>query len=81
MMEERKPKYAIGQTFTRKGKGWKREYTVTDIYTTRNLEGDLIKFEYLTTHDFLGQSLKELVIETTIAIALWDAGIRPEVTA
>jgi hypothetical protein len=67
---ENQPKFAIGQKFTVKGRGYDRCYVVTDIYITRNLAGAMVKLEYQTEHSLAGQSISELVCETTIARAL-----------
>ncbi len=40
--------------------------TVTDIYTTKNLNGDIIKTTYLAEHDFLGQKVKSEVPASVI---------------
>lgn len=66
---ERQPKFDIGTRFTPRGKA-RIEYTVTDIYKTHNAAGELVRLEYLTTHQFAGQSVPQLVSETTIAMGL-----------
>lgn len=62
------PRYAIGQQYTnRKG----QFCTVSDILTTRNNAGQIVRLRYAATHVFCGQSVTDWdVLETTIARAL-----------
>ena len=46
------------------------EYTILNIYTTRNENDNIVKIEYLVSHDFLGQRVTELACDTTIARTL-----------
>ena len=65
------PRFKIGTTFTpqsRKGAG---VHTVTDVLTTRNSKGEVVKIRYEATHEFCGQTLTDTdVLETTIARGL-----------
>ena len=65
------PRFKIGTTFTpqsRKGAG---VHTVTDVLTTRNSKGEVVKIRYEATHEFMGQTLTDNdVLETTIARGL-----------
>lgn len=42
-------------------------HEVKDFLITRNLAGELIRKEYVVTHEFCGQTMRELVTETTVA--------------
>ena len=46
------------------------EYTILNIYTTRNENDNIVKIEYLVSHDFLGQRVTDLFVDTTIAKCL-----------
>ena len=42
--------------------------TITDIHTTFNLAGELVKTRYVATHQFLGQTVTESdIVATTVA--------------
>jgi hypothetical protein len=70
-------RFPIGLTFTvKRGKAPAREYRITDILTTRNNAGEVVRIEYDTVHLFCGQPVSETMIDTTIARAL-----APEVLA
>lgn len=63
----RTPRFAVGTVFTPLRKQAEL-CTVTDILTTRNLAGDIVKIRYVATHLFYGQVVTDSdVIETTIA--------------
>jgi len=67
----KKPRFPIGLTFTRSlGKKVARENTITDILTTVNSKGEVVRIEYEISHKFMGQDLSELVVDTTIARSL-----------
>lgn len=57
--------YPIGTKFTPMSKHPK-EHTVVDYHTTTNMAGDVIKFMYIATHDFLGQSIKSEHVHVTL---------------
>jgi hypothetical protein len=62
------PRFSIGQQFTTRGKGSKL-CTVTDILTTTNSKGEVVKIRYVATHEFCGQTVTDHdVLETTIAM-------------
>lgn len=64
------PKFEIGQTYKTRGKAPKI-CTVTDILKTYNSKGDLVNIRYVSTHKFLGQTVKNYdVLETTIAMGV-----------
>lgn len=68
-----KPRFPIGLIFHRKRFTQAKElteYSILNIYTTRNEAGNVVKIEYLVSHDFLGQRITELMIDTTIARSL-----------
>ncbi len=45
--------------------------TVVDILKTYNSQGELVQIRYVTTHSFLGQTVKNSdVVATTIAMGL-----------
>lgn len=66
-------RFPIGLTFNRlrfpKAKEL-TEYRIDDIYTTRNHAGELVKIEYVVSHEFMGQRIRENMIDTTIARSL-----------
>lgn len=73
MTDERKARFHIGLTFQRKRFPKAKElteYTILNIYTTRNEAGNVVKITYLVSHDFLGQRMTEEMIDTTIARSL-----------
>lgn len=65
-------KYPLGFIFTTKrGKQDTRECVVTDFLTTTNVKGEVVKTEYVISYKFLGQPMKENVVQTTIDRATW----------
>lgn len=65
-----KARMPIGLTYTAKRFPKAKElttYTIEDIYITRNSKGDVVKIEYLVSHPFMGQSITELLCDTSIA--------------
>ena len=73
----RQPRFPVGTKFKtqhRDGrKTWYRINRVTDIWTTYNLDGQLVKTRYVATHEFCGQTVTDYdVVETTIARGLID---------
>lgn len=44
--------------------------TIVDILTTTNHAGEVVRIEYVTTRDFLGQPLQETWPDITIARSL-----------
>jgi hypothetical protein len=64
------PKYNIGQQYKTIGKN-SRICTITDIHTTYNLNGEMVKFRYVSQHEFASQLLTDYdVVETTISRGL-----------
>lgn len=62
------PRWPIGTTFTPRGGKTLREYTVTDVWTTTNAKGEVVRLRYVATHKFLGQTVEDCdVCDTTIA--------------
>lgn len=68
-MENREPKFEIGTVFKTRGKCPKL-CKVVDIYKTFNSSGELVRLEYKTEHEFMGQKISDYVPETTIAMGL-----------
>ena len=67
-MEERQPRFKIGQQYKTRGK-YPRLCTVTDILRTYNAKGELVKIRYEATREFMGQTITDHdVVESTIAI-------------
>lgn len=67
---ERQPKFPIGTKFKTRGEH-SRECTVTDILTTRNAAGYLVRIRYVAEHVFLGQTVTERdICEVTISRGL-----------
>ncbi len=64
-------KYGIGTQFIRAGRKAQHIETVTDYYVTRNLEGEIVKERYVSTHYLLGQPIIDTdVVAVTIARGL-----------
>lgn len=62
--------YAIGTKFMTGGKSPK-QCVVTDIYTTTNSAGEVVRVRYVATHSFLGQVVADYdVCDVTIAKGL-----------
>ena len=63
-------RYAIGQQYMTRGKH-PQCCTVVDILTTTNAAGDRVRIRYVSTHDFLGQSVSDYdVVDATIALGI-----------
>ena len=61
----------IGKQFTKRGKNQKGVvYTVVDELTTTNRAGEVVKTEWLCTHEFFGQHVKSRENQTTIKMGL-----------
>jgi len=58
-------KYKVGTKFIPISKR-KDTHTIIDIYTTRNLNNDIIEIEYACQHQFMKQIVNSRVIRTTI---------------
>jgi len=61
--------YPIGYQFIRMGGARRKRQveTITDVLTTTNLAGDVVKTRYVATHEFCGQTITDCdVIPTTI---------------
>lgn len=66
-------RFPIGLTFTiqRGGKnGRQDDCVIEDIYTTTNRAGEVVRIEYVVTRSFLGQDVREIMVDTTIARSL-----------
>ena len=60
----------IGRKYIKRGKR-KDECTVVDKLTTTNIAGEVVKVRYVTTHEFMGQTITESdVLLTTIKMGL-----------
>lgn len=65
-----KPRFKIGTLFKTRGKH-PRVCIVTDIHTTRDSRGEIVKIRYVATHEFAGQTVTNSdVVDTTIAMGL-----------
>lgn len=65
---DREPKFQIGTRFSTRGKH-PRICTVIDIWKTYNAVGAMVRFRYVATHEFMGQTLTDYdVVETTVAL-------------
>jgi len=63
-------RFKIGDRYIKKGRH-ERVCTIVDIYKTFNSLDELVGVHYVTTHDFMGQTITEYdVIDTTIARGL-----------
>jgi len=49
-------KFPIGTKYMTRGKH-PNECTVTDIHSTFNVSGEMVKFRYVSTHTFCGQTV------------------------
>ena len=69
-----KARFPIGFKFYRKrfaSAKEKTEYQVDDIITSSStLNGDIVRIEYKISHEFMGQRVSEMVVDTTIARCL-----------
>lgn len=71
-MNNREPKYTIGQQFKTRGKH-PRLCTVIDILKTYNSKGELVSIRYVSTHDFMGQLVTDRdVPEVTITMGTME---------
>ena len=71
MSKQGKPKhrFPIGTQYYARGK--RRDLcTVVDQLTTTNRNGDIVNMEYICEHLFLGQVIRHVEIDTTIARGL-----------
>lgn len=65
-----KKDYPIGTQYRTRGKR-KDLCTVIDILKTYNSKGELVKTRYVSTHDFMGQTVTSYdVVATTIAMGI-----------
>ena len=65
------PRFKIGQQYTPLGKHLPLIYTIVDIHTTYNVNGEHVRTRYVASHEFCGQIVKEYDIpEATIARGL-----------
>ena len=72
-----KARFPIGLVFEKKRFPKAKElesYQIINIYTTRNEAGNVVKIEYLVSHNFCDQRVTELMCDTTIARALDACG-------
>lgn len=65
-----KARFPIGLKFSKKSFPKAKsltDYEILNVYTTRNENNSIVRIEYLVAHDFCGQRVTELMIDTTIA--------------
>jgi hypothetical protein len=68
---EQLPRFAPGTQYRPTGRKYAELCTVTDVYTTRNLAGELISIRYVSEHVFYNQTMKNYdIADTTIARGL-----------
>ena len=61
----------IGKQFTKRAPHFKGVvFTVIDELTTTNRAGEVVKTEWLCTHDFFGQLVKSRECGTTVKMGL-----------
>lgn len=68
-----KARFPIGLVFSRKRFPKAKElteYCIDDIHTTYNNAGEVVRLEYVVSHDFMGQRIRENVVDPTIARSL-----------
>jgi hypothetical protein len=70
-------RFAIGTTFKTRGKAQKT-CTVVDYYITRNMSGEVVKTRYIAEHEFMGQTLRDEYVETSIAMGLVKEALTPK---
>jgi hypothetical protein len=71
-----KIRFPIGLTFVYYADKQKRERTITDIFTTTNSKGVVVRIEYEAMHKFCGQDMKENFGDTAIARSLGNEEIK-----
>ena len=72
MMQKENFKYPIGTQYLPMGKHAK-VCTITECFKTYDSKGNLVKTSYQSTHDFLGQAVRNHdVCETTIARGIYN---------
>lgn len=60
-------RYSIGQQYKTRGKH-PVVCTIVDIHRTYNNAGELVKLRYVSTHEFMGQTLTDYeVVDATVA--------------
>lgn len=68
-------KFKIGTIYKTRGKA-PRTCTVIDILKTYNNVGELVSIRYVSTHEFLGKTIKDSdVVEITIVMGLIKEGV------
>lgn len=74
-----KARFPIGLTFSRKRYPKAPDltpYRVDDIYTTYNNAGEIVRLEYVVSHEFMGQRIRENVVDPTIARSLTNEQLK-----
>lgn len=75
---KREPIYPIGTVYKTRHKH-PHTCTVIDVHTTYNLAGEVVKLRYVSTHEFIGQTVIDRdVVEATIAMGLIESKGRAE---
>lgn len=61
------PRFPIGHSYMSAGK-FPKPCTIVDIHTTLNAAGEIVRQRYVSTHEFMGQTVTTYdVTETEIA--------------
>lgn len=64
------PRFPIGTKYMTRGKA-PRLCTVVDYLVTRNMDGDIVKTRYASTHEVMGQTVTDWdVPDATVAIGV-----------
>jgi hypothetical protein len=62
------PNFAIGTEYMTRGK-CPHKCIVTDVLKTYNYKNELVKIRYMSTHEFMGQTVTDYdVLEVTVAM-------------
>ena len=66
-----KPRFKVGQQFIPVGRKNKTTYTIKDILTTYNANGEIHSIRYAADYEFCGQIVTDYnIVETTIVRGL-----------
>lgn len=72
----KKARFTVGTEFIHYGfKKQNAMRKIVDILTTKNIDGEVVKIEYVTEHTFAGQTVIGYVTDTAVARSLFDMGL------